>query len=73
MCILTRLGWGDAKSKRLMIQVIILVYEKHASFAWMLIREPSDSPPWLIKGRVGWKSVVIMSLKKKNLKKKMER
>lgn len=36
----------------------------------MLIRESSDSPPWLIKGRVGWKSVVIMFLKKKNLKKK---
>lgn len=31
----------------------------------MLIREPSDSLPWLIKGGAGRKSVVIMFLKKK--------
>lgn len=59
---------GNTESNRPVIWVVALVSEKHAAFALMLIRKPSDSLPWLSKGRAGRKSAVIMFLKKKKMK-----
>lgn len=68
MCILTCLWGEDAESNRPTILVIAFVYEKHAAFALMLIRKPSDSLPSLSRGWAGRKSAVIMFLKKKKMR-----